>query len=72
MSMNDIVHIGDLKPDARNARRHNPRNIGMIATSLQEVGAVETAVYFVVLGLAVDRAAGLAARAGGSSSAAYS
>jgi hypothetical protein len=31
-------HIGDLKPDAKNARRHNPRNIGMIVNSLHEVG----------------------------------
>jgi DNA modification methylase len=34
----DITHIGDLKPDTRNARRHNPRNIGMIVDSLHEVG----------------------------------
>lgn len=42
--MADIRHIGDLKPDARNARRHNPRNIGMIADALHEVGAARSIV----------------------------
>lgn len=32
-------HIGALTPDDDNARRHNPRNIGMIGNALQEVGA---------------------------------
>ena len=32
-------HIKDLHPDKRNARKHNPRNIGMIEKSLQELGA---------------------------------
>jgi DNA modification methylase len=39
-----IEHIGDLHPDRRNARKHNPRNIGMIAASLQEVGAARSIV----------------------------
>jgi hypothetical protein len=39
-----IEHIGDLKPDRRNARKHNPRNIGMIASALQEVGAARSIV----------------------------
>lgn len=34
-----IRHIGDLKPDGRNARSHSPRNIGVISNALQEVGA---------------------------------
>ncbi len=36
--------IGDLKPDKKNARKHNPRNIGMIEKSLQEVGAARSIV----------------------------
>jgi hypothetical protein len=36
---NDIQHIKDLTFDPNNARRHNPRNIGMIERSLNEVGA---------------------------------
>lgn len=32
------VHIKDLVHDKRNARRHNPRNIGMIEQSLQDSG----------------------------------
>lgn len=37
-------HIKDLKPLGRNPRRHNPRNIGMIVDSLQEVGAARSIV----------------------------
>jgi hypothetical protein len=33
-----INHLGDLKPDKNNARRHNPRNIGLVETSLQADG----------------------------------
>jgi hypothetical protein len=33
-----INHLKHLKPDQRNARRHNPRNIGMVETSLQSDG----------------------------------
>jgi hypothetical protein len=33
-----MAHIGDLKPDKRNARKHNPRNVGMIERSLQQEG----------------------------------
>lgn len=36
--MKEINHISDLKPDEKNARRHNPRNIAMISKSLGEVG----------------------------------
>jgi hypothetical protein len=33
-----INHLGDLRPDKNNARRHNPRNISMVETSLQADG----------------------------------
>ncbi len=39
-----VKTIVDLKPDVENARQHNPRNIGMIADSLQEVGAARSIV----------------------------
>lgn len=42
--MSDPKHIKDLKPDKKNARKHNPRNIGMIEKSLQEVGAARSIV----------------------------
>jgi len=36
--------LADLKPDLANARAHNPRNIGMIADALQQVGAARSIV----------------------------
>ena len=36
--------LADLKPDQNNARKHNPRNIGMVANSLREVGAARSGV----------------------------
>jgi DNA modification methylase len=33
-----MSHLRDLTPDKRNARKHNPRNVGMISRSLQETG----------------------------------
>lgn len=36
--------IADLKPDERNPRKHNPRNIGMIERALNEVGAARSIV----------------------------
>lgn len=33
------LHISDLKHDPRNARAHNPRNVGMIEESLRKAGA---------------------------------
>jgi DNA modification methylase len=39
-----IDHIGQLKPDPANARRHNPRNVGMLVDALQEVGAARSIV----------------------------
>lgn len=40
----EIKHLSDLHPDQRNARKHNPRNIGMVADSLREVGAARSGV----------------------------
>ncbi len=40
----EITHIGDLTPDPNNARLHNPRNVGMIADGLNEVGAARSIV----------------------------
>src|SRR5918999_1485702 len=37
-------HIGALRPDPRNARRHNPRNVGLIESALREVGAARSIV----------------------------
>ena len=31
-------HISDLKPDPKNARKHNPRNVGMVEHSIQRDG----------------------------------
>ena len=42
--MDTLKSISDLKPDGRNARKHNPRNIDMIERSLQEVGAARSIV----------------------------
>lgn len=41
---NTLTHIKDLTPDRRNARKHNPRNIGLIVDALQEVGAARSIV----------------------------
>lgn len=38
------THLGDLRPDPQNARRHNPRNIGQIERSLQQYGAARSIV----------------------------
>lgn len=40
----DIVSIADLTSDANNCRKHNPRNVGGIVTSLQRVGAARSIV----------------------------
>ncbi len=39
-----INNLGDLTPDPRNARLHNPRNVGMIEAALHEVGAARSIV----------------------------
>jgi hypothetical protein len=38
------VSLADLKPDKKNARKHNPRNLGMIESSLRQVGAARSGV----------------------------
>jgi hypothetical protein len=40
----EVTHLGDLTPDPRNARRHNPRNVGMLVEALNEVGAARSIV----------------------------
>lgn len=37
-------HIGQLTPDPRNARKHTPRNVGMVESALREVGAARSIV----------------------------
>lgn len=39
-----IKTLADLTPDAKNARRHSPRNVGLIETALGEVGAARSIV----------------------------
>ena len=39
LSAQKVTHIRDLTPDPKNARKHNPKNIGMISDSLRAVGA---------------------------------
>lgn len=38
------THIASLTPDPKNARVHNPRNIGLIVEALHEVGAARSIV----------------------------
>lgn len=42
--MGNVLTIADLTSDPANARRHNPRNIGMIEQSLHDVGAARSIV----------------------------
>jgi DNA modification methylase len=62
--MDEINHIGQLKPDPKNARKHNQRNIGQIVSSLQEVGAARSIVIdednIILAGNGVIEAAGIA------------
>ncbi len=44
MAKKEIKHLGDLIPDPVNARRHNPRNVGMIEDALHQVGAARSIV----------------------------
>lgn len=41
---NPVTHIGDLKDDQANPRKHNARNIGQIVDSLHQVGAARSIV----------------------------
>lgn len=36
--------LADLRPDPKNARKHTPRNVGMIEAALREVGAARSIV----------------------------
>jgi len=62
--MDEINHIGQLKPDPNNARKHNQRNIGQIVSSLQEVGGARSIVIdednIILAGNGVIEAAGIA------------
>lgn len=40
----EMIHIGQLTPDPANARKHNPRNVGLIERALGEVGAARSIV----------------------------
>jgi len=42
--MSEHTTLGDLTPDPKNARRHTPRNVGMIEQALGEVGAARSIV----------------------------
>lgn len=42
--MVEVTHIGQLVPDPKNARKHNPRNIGVIVDALHEVDAARSIV----------------------------
>lgn len=44
MPNDEITHIGDLRPDPKNARKHTPRNVGTIVDALHEVGAARSIV----------------------------
>ena len=59
-----IETLADLTPDPRNARRHNPRNVGMLEKALGEVGAARSIVIdengVVLAGNATIEAAGRA------------
>jgi hypothetical protein len=59
-----LNHLGDLKSDQRNARKHNERNIKQIVDSLQEVGAARSIVIdennIILAGNGVTEAAAIA------------
>lgn len=42
--MSEFKSLADLKPDPNNARKHNSRNIGMITSSIGEVGVSRSGV----------------------------
>jgi len=62
--MPEPTHIGELIPDPENARKHTPRNIGLIERSLNEVGAARSIVTdednVIIAGNGVVEAAALA------------
>lgn len=44
MSKATPTHLKDLIPDPENRRKHNPRNLGMVADALRSVGAARSIV----------------------------
>ena len=44
MKSNTEINLKDLRQDPKNARKHNPRNLGMIEKSLRSVGAARSGV----------------------------
>ena len=60
----EIQTLADLTPDPRNARKHNPRNVGLVERALNEVGAARSIVIdesgVVLAGNATIEAAGRA------------
>jgi len=40
----NYIDLSELKPDKKNARAHNPRNIGMITDAIQEIGVSRSGV----------------------------
>jgi hypothetical protein len=40
----EVKNLADLHQDSKNARAHNPRNVGMIVDALREVGAARSGV----------------------------
>lgn len=58
----DVCGLGDLTPDPRNARRHSPRNVGLIVDALHAVGAARSIVIdedgVILAGNATAEAAG--------------
>lgn len=59
-----VATLADLTPDPQNARKHNPRNIGQVQSSLQKYGAARSIVIDennqIIAGHGVVEAAGLA------------
>jgi hypothetical protein len=59
-----VTTLADLTPDPKNARRHNPRNIGQVQSSLQKYGAARSIVIDengqIIAGHGVVEAAALA------------
>ena len=62
MTKTSTVALGDLTPDPRNARKHSPRNVGLIVDALHEVGAARSIVIdedgVILAGNATAEAAG--------------
>jgi len=44
LEMTDYIDLSELKPDKKNARKHNPRNISMLTDAIQEIGVSRSGV----------------------------